>query len=381
MSLQSARIENELQTRSLFRKTTHKLDRMFELCGRDRLHVLGEVNGDPLPDDRPFSPDYIHAFTYKTSRFPRVWCPPESGVTLQVILFDRPYPRQMEYLSLNPISLVLEDKASSSRFAGSSMSKKGDNSPEKEDEDDVLEDKAEREERMKQKELIEKLKLHSVTKRVLSEKEQSLQRIIDQINCSYETKDLIEDNAALLASRRQRRALSVSERVVESAHSAWRTILRMAVETAKFLWPFITTAFVCIMLFWRCLADIILQLLEWRLRPEYAAFKDISATGNPVSSIIVYMVIDDSTAQQIDIRLQQFCYWPLQYVTLRRRKGDWDSVTTSHPDYIRFYNSLWLVANDIIIGIALGSYIIENATSVAYGIDYYLRVLTSLFFD
>lgn len=49
-------------------------------------------------------------------------------------------------------------------------------------------------------------------------------------------------------------------------------------------------------------------------------------------------------------------------------------MTTSHPDYIRFYNSLWLVANDIIIGIALGSYIIENATQVAYNIDSYLNV-------
>ncbi len=76
---------------------------------------------------------------------------------------------------------------------------------------------------------------------------------------------------------------------------------------------------------------------------EYAALKDISAT-----------------AQQVEIRLQQFCYWPMQYVTLRLRKTDWESVTTSHPDYIRFYNSLWLVANDVIIGIALGSYIIDN---------------------
>ncbi|TGZ84269.1 Gpi1-domain-containing protein [Ascodesmis nigricans] len=338
--LNSARIENELRSRTLFRKTTHNLDRMFQLCGRNQLHVLGELNGNPPPDDRLFSPDYIHAFTYKTSRLPRIWCPPGSGITLQVILFNRPYPRQMEYLMLNPICLVLEDKP-------------------KDDEDEILEDQDEREERIKQKELIEKLKLHSVAKRALTEKEQSLQRIIDQINCSYETRDLIVENAALLASRRQRRALSVSERVVESAQSAWKSFLRMCVETAKFLWPFITTAFVCIMLFWRCLADILLQLLEWRLRPEYAAFKDISAT-----------------AQQIDIRLQQFCYWPLQYVTLRRRKGDWDSVTTSHPDYIRFYNSLWLVANDIIIGIALGSYIIENAAAVAYGIDYYLRVYT-----
>lgn len=78
-------------------------------------------------------------------------------------------------------------------------------------------------------------------------------------------------------------------------------------------------------------------------------------------------------AQQFDIRLQQFCYWPLQYITVRR-KDDLGGASTSHPDYIRFYNSLWLVANDIIIGIALGSYIIENANAVASNIDYYLKV-------
>ncbi|KAI6952650.1 Gpi1-domain-containing protein, partial [Hortaea werneckii] len=37
--------------------------------------------------------------------------------------------------------------------------------------------------------------------------------------------------------------------------------------------------------------------------------------------------------------------------------------------YIRFYNSLWLVANDIIIGIAIGSYILENSAHVAAFID------------
>lgn len=63
-------------------------------------------------------------------------------------------------------------------------------------------------------------------------------------------------------------------------------------------------------------------------------------------------------------------------MTISRRNGDWGGATNSHPDYIRFYNSLWLVANDIIIGIALGSYIIENAGIVAYNIDYYLKTYT-----
>ena len=84
------------------------------------------------------------------------------------------------------------------------------------------------------------------------------------------------------------------------------------------------------------------------MSPDAPALKDISAT-----------------AQQIDIRLQQFCYWPIQYLTLRKRKASWGSITNSHPEYIRFYNSLWLVANDVIMGIALGSFIIENSSLVA----------------
>ena len=68
-------------------------------------------------------------------------------------------------------------------------------------------------------------------------------------------------------------------------------------------------------------------------------------------------------------------------VTLRKRKTDWESVTDSHADYIRFYTSLWLVMNDVlafpfllanaelthqvIIGIAVGSYILDNASYLA----------------
>jgi phosphatidylinositol glycan class Q protein len=123
-----------------------------------------------------------------------------------------------------------------------------------------------------------------------------------------------------------------------------------------YLYPIIRRGFIVALLGHRFIAEALLTILEWRAKPDYAALKDISAT-----------------AQQVEIRLQQFCYWPMQYVTLRKRKNDWASVTTSHPEYIRFYNSLWLVANDVIIGIALGSYIIDNAAWVANTIS---KILT-----
>ncbi|KMU82213.1 hypothetical protein CIHG_10607, partial [Coccidioides immitis H538.4] len=88
----------------------------------------------------------------------------------------------------------------------------------------------------------------------------------------------------------------------------------------------------------RRFSEVVLSVLESRARPEATALKEMCIT-----------------AQQVDIRLQQFRYWPIQYLHLRKRKNDWERVTHSHPDYIRFSNNLCLVANDVIIGIALGS--------------------------
>jgi phosphatidylinositol N-acetylglucosaminyltransferase subunit Q len=65
--------------------------------------------------------------------------------------------------------------------------------------------------------------------------------------------------------------------------------------------------------------------------------------------------------QQVHLRLQQFSYYPTQYLLLRKRHATWSSIPTTNSDYIRFYNSLWLVANDVIIGIALGSFLTDNA--------------------
>jgi phosphatidylinositol glycan class Q protein len=220
------------------------------------MHVLGEVNIAPA---EKFRTDHIHAFTHKTTRYPRIFCPLTSGVTLQVILYERPNPYKMEYHSLTPISLALEDKTGIGVWDG-----------------DDLEEIRERE---KQALLIEKLKFHSVTRPVLTEKERSLQMVLDQINCSYETKELLRVNVELLKSRRSRRALSVSERMMKSATSAWRTTLRMSVEAAKFLWPVVKKMAVAIMLFWRFIADMIVRALEWRAKPDFAALKDVSATG------------------------------------------------------------------------------------------------------
>ncbi|KAF8436433.1 N-acetylglucosaminyl transferase component-domain-containing protein, partial [Terfezia claveryi] len=337
--IDKSRVEHELRIGTLFRKSHYSLSRIFDLCGGAQLQALGVVNENP---GEIFMSRYIHVFTNKSTPYPQIFCPASSGIALQVILYERPHPRRMQYLSLEPISLALSERLSAIEQA------------------ETDEERAELREKQRKAVLVEKLKQHSVARPAPTLMEESLSKIVDQINCSYEWKILLQENVALLGSwTRSRRSLSVSERVVESAQSLWQILLSLLVKGLKLLWPLITKCFILLILFIRLLAESMLRVLEWRLRPELAALKDISAT-----------------AQQFDIRLQQFCYWPIQYTTLRKRRNDWESVTTSHPDYIRFYNSLWLVANDIIIGIALGSYIIENANQVAYNIDSYLNAYT-----
>jgi phosphatidylinositol N-acetylglucosaminyltransferase subunit Q len=319
---QPRNVDNALRTGILFRNSPHPVDRIFSLCGNPCLSALGTVNHPQPP--RAFDPTLLAFHTEPSSKWPEVFCPRAAGVSVQIITYDQPLPIKMQYMSLTPISLALGDKS----FDGSPRS---------------LQSKA----GVKQH-LIEKLRLHTVIRRSSTQKELVLPVIINQINCSSELAQLMLKNVNLIGIR-QRKRLSVSERVVESASNLWSYILLWIWHVVTlWLYPVVRRTFVLGLMAHRILAEIVLRVLEWRPRADSAALKDISAT-----------------AQQIDIRLQQFCYWPIQYTTLRSRKDDWESITDRHPDYIRFYNSLWLVANDVIMGIALGSYIIDNRDGVA----------------
>ncbi|KAI1756175.1 n-acetylglucosaminyl transferase component GPI1 [Xylaria castorea] len=318
-------VENALKTGILLRNARHPVARIFELCGQASMHVLGLTNATLGTTS---DPSWVQATTHPPKSLPRVTCTRASSI--QTILFDRPNPRRMQYISLNPIALSLSDKNQTS-YAGSHES-------------EVEDEKQEQKNKRNDNHLVEKIKQHSVIRHLPSSRDKALAKIVNQINWAWELEHLLQRNVSLIGPR-PKRTLSVSERVVEHATTMRDTaVLWVWDMIIIYVFPVIRRAFIITLLAHRLVAEALLLVLEWRLRPTSPALKDISAT-----------------AQQVEIRLLQFCYWPMQYVKLRLRKNDWDSVTTSHPDYIRFYNSLWLVANDVIIGIALGTYIIENA--------------------
>ncbi|KAK5449582.1 pig-Q [Exophiala xenobiotica] len=332
-------VEAALRMGTLFRHSPYPVVRIFQLCDRSNMHVLGTLNHPDLSDR--FESTRICAFTVPGAKRPYIYCPPSADLSVQIVLFDPPNPTQMQYVSLEPISLALGRGAQGPRYAA--------------DEVDL------QEERHRVDQLVAKLRFHTVVKRAPTKKELALTSILRQMNCAQEVADLLQKNTPLVGPRRKR-SLSVSERVVESAQSLYAF-------AAVSIWTlFMTYAFPTLLYLFkvgiighRMLAEGVLQILEWPLPLKRFQLPD---SRQPVNGSFALKDIS-ACCQQVHLRLQQFSYYPTQYSFLRRRHATWSSFPTTNSDYIRFYNSLWLVANDVIIGIALGSFLNDNAAATA----------------
>ncbi len=329
---------------TLFRNSTYPVARIFQLCDQPNMHVLGTLN-HPSPTET-FNPSSICAFTLAGSRRPYIYCPPEAELAVQIVLFDPPNPTQMQYMSLEPISLALGKDYWPPRETNYTP-----------DELEIEQNK----ERERTAELVAKLRFHTVVRHAPTQKEVALPIILRQINCAQEVADMLQKNTPLVGPRRKR-SLSVSERVVESAQSlyafaAWSLwTLFMA-----YAYPFLLYVFKVAIIGHRIVAEGLLQILEWPLPIKKA---QVPEGRRPMKGPIALKDIS-ACCQQVHLRLQQFSYYPTQYSLLRRRKATWSSFPTTNSDYIRFYNSLWLVANDVIIGIALGSFMSDNAQATS----------------
>lgn len=340
--LQARVIDNGIRVGHLFRNGPHSFKKLLSSCGNASLEVVGLLNSttESMEPEKPL----FRAFLEDGSSLPRIEFQMQYDVTVQLITFSRPDPNSMQYTSLQSISLALTDMSNrESPSANETLL------------DDV--DAADIAEAERVAVLVEKMKLHSVIKHTPTAKELALPMIIKQINCCFEINALMQRNLKLIRSRR-RRTLSVSERVVESAMTLSDYVGQVMLSIyTEIVYPLAAQLFIIGLMMQRVIGELLIVLGDWRIRPQDAAIKDVSAT-----------------AQQVDLRLQQFCYWPIQYITLRERRNDWASLATNQAEYIRFYNSLWLVANDVIMGIAIGSFIVDNADAVA---DHITMLLTS----
>ena len=281
--------------------------RIFQICDRSNMHVLGTLNYPELPTS--FELGKISAYISPKWKRPQILCPPDAGVSIQIVLFDPPNPNNLQYLSLDPILLSLGDSMQS-RFTRTA------------DQLDEIEEEEEQERRRKQH-LVSKLKFHTVVRHQPSRLEVALPVILRQINCVQEVADLLQRNSPLVGPRRKR-TMSVSERVVESAQSlysfaAW-SIWALFMTYA---YPMLLYLFKLAILGHRLVAEGLLRVLEWPLPIQSVHLPDGPIHGDGP------LALKDISAccQQVHLRLEQFSYYPTQYSLLRKRSNTWSSIS------------------------------------------------------
>ena len=338
-------VESALRMGTLFRSSPHPVARIIQSCDRSNMHVLGTLNY-PVKLNA-FDISRIAIFTSPKWQRPQIYCPQDSGVSTQIVTFDPPNPLKMEYMSQAPISLSLGGDAQS-RFSRTTS------------EPDEIEQEEEKE-RKRKAQLASKLKFHTVVRHPPTRLELALPMILRQMNCVQEVAELMQKNSPLVGPRRKR-SMSVSERVVESAQSLYTfAAWSMWALFMSYAYPFLIYLFKLAVICHRIVAEGMLQVLEWPLPIQSVHLPDGPVHGNGP------LALKDISAacQQVHLRLEQFSYYPTQYTLLRKRSDTWLSISVTNSDYIRFYNSLWLVANDVIIGIALGSFTNDNAKATS----------------
>ncbi|KAJ3243358.1 phosphatidylinositol N-acetylglucosaminyltransferase subunit gpi1 [Chytriomyces hyalinus] len=156
-----------------------------------------------------------------------------------------------------------------------------------------------------------------------------LRRALEKINECYE-RDL-----ELRYPSGRTLIFSIQARAVAVLQSAFKAIM------LPFIWPCVVFLFIA-----RVFAEAFLWLLNKTLISTRVAFKDVSTFG-----------------YQANLRLQQACFWPWQYSEWQKSSNKLSPLCQAQ--YIGFYNVVWLIANDIIIGVTLGSFLMMNSSVLA----------------
>lgn len=363
-----------LLTKDVLLKSYHLPPKqLYSICGVNKLSVLGTVNctKESILENSSFK--NVNNTTYgtgnrrqsilfqphqslfnvsynKSLKYPIIEHSPNSGdhplfentpshagfpySYVQMIMFDPPFSSRLQYFTLIPPSLELPEKTSFTVIS------------------EQLEKTLVDQEREAQ-ELCEKIKYHAeYDQEELDQHLKVLNNCIAQMNTCRDLGTELRKQASeifpKLKSNRITRRLSISELALESAKQVQGRIAQMVTSFKNKLMPLVLYAFIYFILFFRLLAEGILRTIEWRPAPSWHALKELSAT-----------------AQQIDLRLQQFCYSPVQYLRIRRQSQDWTcNYASFNVEYVLFYNNIWLIINDVIIGITLSKLILEFRSAI-----------------
>ncbi|ORY29927.1 Gpi1-domain-containing protein [Rhizoclosmatium globosum] len=134
-----------------------------------------------------------------------------------------------------------------------------------------------------------------------------------------------------------------TRRILEEAYSYYETAWIIAYTILRYpvMAPITFLVFLA-----RVIAEVGLWILNSNTNVSGVALKDVSTFG-----------------YQINLRLQQACFWPWQYAEWRNSPQKLSPLCQAQ--YIGFYNTVWLIVNDIILGLTLGGFLMTNSNILA----------------
>ncbi|OAV96425.1 hypothetical protein PTTG_12129 [Puccinia triticina 1-1 BBBD Race 1] len=78
--------------------------------------------------------------------------------------------------------------------------------------------------------------------------------------------------------------------------------------------------------------------------------------------------------QQFNVRLAEISSWPSRYRKINREEDA--DLSGRRAEYVMLFNTLWLIANDIIFGQTSGAILMENSEPLADWLEYHLQTYT-----
>ncbi|KAG2183054.1 hypothetical protein INT44_006035 [Umbelopsis vinacea] len=256
--------------------------------------------------------------------------------SVEIIFYDQPNPEYLQYLALDPLVLDLSAKATSRKLAYAT-----------DDIDTSSLSKSECGVIKNVKKIVEQSRVMASSNMDEDVEDGNLRIALDQINSSFYLEKGIKQltKTATETQRPHIMVLSAIMRFAERLKAIFLYIFYPIFSLVQALRSFIIGPGMGLLFVVRFVIEIILYILNLQL-PKWilngVALKDLSAA-----------------ALQVDLRLQQLCFWPGQYMLIRKMR--WANTAATRAQYI----SMWLIANDIIIGVTVGSFLINNSYEVS----------------
>lgn len=118
-----------------------------------------------------------------------------------------------------------------------------------------------------------------------------------------------------------------------------------------------------------------LYVIPWLFILMQILFKEILFNIlKPIYSLRYYSVL----FLQLDLRIKQFAYFPVQYLSIGERSSlstfsNNEKLYTSYMDYIRYYNTLWLIVNDYSFSLTVSALLKIHKEKIAKFLKIYLN--------